>query len=164
MWLLSMNQRHCGSALPYFLLCFLEHPGVAQSQQAQRGWSLGLHHSFCPPGEGDQGWAALGGRNTPKKEGFEKEQEWGKLVGQMGRKRCHQKVLGSCGPPPSCGCKGSGQGAAAAPCPSTCPLSWPTAGVQLSCLTPVALPLLLTITLVFTNLMRITAKGKIGRA
>jgi len=92
MWLPSMNQRCCGSALPYFLLCFLEHPGVAQPQQAQQGWRLGpLPSSHPSPHEGDQGLAALGHRNPPERGIW--GGAWGqatkrrRLVGEMGRKR-----------------------------------------------------------------------------
>lgn len=92
MWLLSMNQRHCGSALPYFLLCFLEHPGVAQPQQAQRGWRLGPHPSSCPtPVKGTKGGQPWVVEIALQKEGFQEEHEvrppsgrswWGKLAGK----------------------------------------------------------------------------------
>lgn len=74
MWLLSMNQRRCGSALPYFLLCFLEHPGVAQSQQAQQGWRMGALPSFRPPVKGTKGWHPWF-TEIPLSGGFEEECE-----------------------------------------------------------------------------------------
>lgn len=110
MWLLSMNQRRCGSALPYFLLCFLEHPGIAQPQQAQQGWRLGPVPSAHPRRrqlKGGQPWVM----GVPQKGGFEEECEawpprgrcWrggkGKEKvlggGETGRKRCWAAAAGA---------------------------------------------------------------------
>lgn len=139
MWLLSMNQRRCGSALPYFLLCFLEHPGIAQPQQAQRGWRLGPVPSAHPRRrqlKGGQPWVM----GVPQKGGFEEECEawpprgrgWrggkGKEKVLGGGGNGQEKVLGGGNRQEkvlSCGCWGSAGGAAAVPSLSPCPPSPP---------------------------------------
>lgn len=133
MWLLSMNQRHCGSALPFFLLCFLEHPGVTQPQQSHQGWRLGpLPSSHTPPPvkwtKGGQPWVT----EIPQKGGSEEENETRRLLGEMGRKI----FCGATEPnwdAAACAQHWASLGDAVLS-PSPCPPSWPTTEGQPSCL------------------------------
>lgn len=177
MWLLSMNQRRCGSALPYFLLCFLEHPGIAQPQQAQQGWRLGPVPSAHPRRrqlKGGQPWVM----GVPQKGGFEEECEAWPPRGRCWRGgKGKEKVLGGGGKRAGKGAGGGKQAGKGAElrllglsrgsccCPIPVPLpTQPTVEVQPSCLAPLVLPVLLTIVLTFPNLRSSTAKGKVGRA
>lgn len=130
MWLLSMNQRRCGSALPYFLLCFLQRPGVAPPPARTAGLEAGTAPLLSPPGEGDQGFTALGHRNPPRKGDLRRSMWPGCQAEEAGGGNGQKKVLGSRGAPLSCGSPGSAWGAAAVP---SRPPAHPAGPPQRSC-------------------------------